>query len=425
MGILLLTAATSAQQPVVVDWITKTLGDHPTTVDRDTNVVIRVENVNDVLYKYSINLTGTQRDNFDFQAISQAITGAKSQGESPGCEQPAKDLGDSSKALSDAVQALKKLPETGTGCSASSPCHYTVDQTNAKWDSDVSPKLKATKDGLERFKVVCRDPQYVEVTRQVQAIVNNADDLYTRLSAKEHVVTKQDVLKPDVDYKLIIAETYNDVAVKNQTATLDLKPANNRLTLSGGVLFTEVQNRSYSTVAAPLPSGSGTQNVLSISGLSKFTPAAIALLNYQIPKLDWDTFGITFSSGPTFRFGSQSNTTIFGYFVGAGVHLYHRVYITPGMNLGQFADFPSGYSHAGQPVPSGSATLTPVTRWTWRFSIGVSYKAKDFSSFGLSGSVKPAAAGAGQTPAQSGTNQKPAKPSNSGNANDSSTTPKT
>ena len=98
MGILLLTAATSAQQPVVVDWITKTLGDHPTTVDRDTNVVIRVENVNDVLYKYSINLTGTQRDNFDFQAISQAITGAKSQGESPGCEQPAKDLGDSSKA---------------------------------------------------------------------------------------------------------------------------------------------------------------------------------------------------------------------------------------------------------------------------------------------------------------------------------------
>jgi hypothetical protein len=36
---------------------------------------------------------------------------------------------------------------------------------------------------------------------------------------------------------------------------------------------------------------------------------------------------------------------------------------------------------AGQTIPSGFGELIPKKRWTVRFAVGVSFKAKDFSAF--------------------------------------------
>jgi hypothetical protein len=153
--------------------------------------------------------------------------------------------------------------------------------------------------------------------------------------------------------------------------------------------LSEVQNRSYPVQAIPNAGGTGTLNILTVDGASKFSPTAIALLNYEIPKADWETIGFAISTGPAFRLGSKSDTSTFGYFAGVGVHLYHRFYIAPGFHLGQYADFPAGFSQPGQAVPSGLGTPTATKRWTLRFGFALTIKAKDFSQFGLSGKVVP------------------------------------
>jgi hypothetical protein len=176
---------------------------------------------------------------------------------------------------------------------------------------------------------------------------------------------------------------------------VDLSPSNHRLTLSAGALFSEIQNRAYTSVSAPAASGTATMNVLSVSGISRFNPTAVALMNYEIPQLDWERVGFALSTGPVFRLGSKSDASSFGYFAGVSVHLFHRFYFTPGFHFGQFADFPAGFSQVNQTVPSGLSAPTAVTRWTWRFGFGLTYKAKDFSQFGLSGSVTPSTAKTG------------------------------
>src|SRR6266571_2023102 len=86
-AVLLCALPAACQQPVVVDWETKSLREHPSVVDHDTQVVIRVENVNDVMFTYSISLQGTPRQNYDFSAIEKAFALAgKGAGEAPACK---------------------------------------------------------------------------------------------------------------------------------------------------------------------------------------------------------------------------------------------------------------------------------------------------------------------------------------------------
>ena len=77
----------------------------------------------------------------------------------------------------------------------------------------------------------------------------------------------------------------------------------------------------------------------------------------------------------------------FGFFTGISGHLYHRFYVTPGIHFGQFADFPVGFGN-GSTVPENFGELNPVKRWTARFGLAITFKAKDFSSLGSSGKPK-------------------------------------
>jgi hypothetical protein len=148
------------------------------------------------------------------------------------------------------------------------------------------------------------------------------------------------------------------------------------LTLSGGVLFSELQNRSYIQRQVPATSGTGTMNVLGVDGLSGPTPLLLGLLNYKIPYLDFAKWCVSVSSGPAIRLGAKSRTSSFGYFGGISIHLWHRLFITPGIHVGNFADYPTGLT-MNQTIPANFGQLTPVNRWSARFAIGLTYRTID------------------------------------------------
>jgi hypothetical protein len=182
-----------------------------------------------------------------------------------------------------------------------------------------------------------------------------------------------------------VKELFHGVQTVKPTLSVTFAPGNDQLTLSAGALFSNLPSRSYSIVNTPAADGS-TSNKLQVSGDGVFAPYLLGLLNYEIPHMSKPNLGFALSSGPVLRVGSSSDTSSFGYFVGGSFHLYHRFYISPGIHIGEYADYPPGFSSAGQTVPSGITTLTPTKKWLVRFSFGVTYQAKDFSTVG----IKPA-----------------------------------
>jgi hypothetical protein len=387
-------------QEVVVDWASKKVTSQPSTVEKATKATVRIDNVNDLMFTYSISYQLKPAEISDFDSIAKAfsIAGKAAAGEAVACDFSV--VLASMKAFSDAEDAFHNLPATNKGCSESKPCNITLQQAQDAWQQSVQPKLVSAQNELADFIKACPSNNYQQA---IKAANDSIDQAVASVNGP-HSIQKANAIElaPDNVTSLGIDQLWKDIPTTDGSYSVDLKPSNNRLNLSAGALFSEVQNRSY--LVRTIPTGTGTTNVLSVDGISTFSPTAVALLNYEIPHLDWERFGFAVSTGPVFRLGSKSDTSSFGYFAGVSMHLFHRFYITPGYHLGQYADFPAGFSQPNQVVPPGFATPTPVTRWTWRFGFALSYKAKDFSQFGLSGSVNqsssPSASKAGATPAK-------------------------
>jgi hypothetical protein len=62
-------------------------------------------------------------------------------------------------------------------------------------------------------------------------------------------------------------------------------------------------------------------------------------------------------------------------FAGLSFHLWKYMYLTGGVHIGDFADFPAGFTHAGQDIPASfTGNLTPTTRTTARFAFAITFK---------------------------------------------------
>jgi hypothetical protein len=114
-----------------------------------------------------------------------------------------------------------------------------------------------------------------------------------------------------------------------------------------------------------------------------------ALLNYQLPVFtSWrwmrDSGGFAISTGPVYQFGGSPGVSRLGYFGGISFHLFNRFYLTPGVHLGEFADFPLG-TCGGCALPD-NFTITPVKRWTAKFAFGITYRTNSFRSSQAAGS---------------------------------------
>jgi hypothetical protein len=404
-------------QTVVVDWVGKTLVSSPAKINQKTSAQIEVQNVNDVLYKYSVQVAATPRVDDDFSTIAQAFVPGKAAGE--GAPDPCTDLvkavQNAATALGTAVTAFYQTPVTGAKCSKSAPCSIDIADTRTAWTSGITPQSTSATNALTALQAVpiCKKTYSNEIT-SLQTALTDVNDKHDYLFADNHSVLSQTTLDPDTDYTINVKEMYlgagSSTGTQTTAPTLSIKfsPATDRLTLSAGVLLSEIQNRGYSSQAEPNSTNSGTQNVLVVSGISTFSPLALGLLNYEIPsfkKLSFgnDNIGLAVSTGPVLRIGTKSDSASFGYFAGVSVHMYHRFYISPGVHFGQFADFPPGFTKAGQLIPTGLGTPTAVNRYTARFSFGITYKTKDFSGLGLTASAKA-------TPSTTASPTKPATP---------------
>jgi hypothetical protein len=137
--------------------------------------------------------------------------------------------------------------------------------------------------------------------------------------------------------------------------------------------------RSYSSVTAPDPADpTKTNNVLSVDGGGGARPALAALLNYHIPSLSTRRVGLAVSAGPLFDIANgKADTSHFGFFGGPSLHLWNRLYLTPGIHFGEFADLPLGFSQAGQPIPTGMGTPAARKRYTAHFAFGITFKASE------------------------------------------------
>jgi hypothetical protein len=388
-------------QEVAVDWAAKKITSQPSFVEKATKADVRIENVNDLMFTYSVSFQLKPLPISDFDTIAKAFSiaggAAKAAGESATTDCDIKNLLAAVKAMSDAEAALVRQPATNSGCSETKPCNISLQAALNLWDQSVRPKISAAQAELDKFATACTSANF-------EVAIKTAKDSIAQVQtfvAGPHTIVKSKAIElvPDNATSLEVNQLWQGKITTDGSYSVDLQPANHRLTLSAGALFSEVQNRSYAVRA--IPNGTGTNNVLAVDGLSRFSPTAAALLNYEIPKADWEPFGFAVSTGPVFRLGGKSDASSFGYFAGISAHLFHRFYVTPGFHLGEFADFPAGFTQPNQVVPSGLGTPTPVKRWTWRFGFALTYKAKDFGQFGLSGSVNQSTQGKASTSGKS------------------------
>jgi hypothetical protein len=233
-----------------------------------------------------------------------------------------------------------------------------------------------------------------------QWITTNASntDWLARL-AGNHQYSLDAVLQPLNDYTIHLREMTNDgdhpptltsaCLDSNHAANecqIQYKPQSTLLTTSGGYLLSELQSRSYQRQNIP----NSTDAVIIANGTGAVSSLLTALVNVKLPcpgnrffkalsigclTDNDDQFGWAFSAGPALRLSGDNTVSRVGLFGGVSLHLWRYLYATPGFHVGEFADFPAGFTAPGQVVPASfTGNLTPVSRTSVRFAVAVTYK---------------------------------------------------
>ena len=382
--LLLVFASCSPGQEIILDWKTRTVLSSPPEISKGATVKVTVRNVNSILYDYKVDVQlQTETPNDDLaQLVNLLPTAAPPAAapvdlKNPTCAETAGLAVPLLKRIGDVLRTNPSLnPESG-GQYKSIPLADSYDA----WKKQVEPHLTVLRAYVTTLSETrcTSDPAAVSFFRDFyNPVKNKLDDLQKRVDS-DHTAQGQataDKSGDTVGADVIVTETFNQVHQTNQW--IKSFKFSSVLTLSGGVLLSSLENRSY--VRQQVPSASGTTNALGVENGGKPTVYLMGLLNYRIPYLDSGKAGFAVSTGPVLRLGStKSDVSSFGYFAGISGHLWRRFYVTPGVHIGEFADFPAGLT-VGQPVPSSVAEITPVKRWTVRFAIGISYKTNDLGS---------------------------------------------
>jgi hypothetical protein len=350
--------------------------------------------------------------------------------------------------LNDAIQTLTKL---SIGASSAKPTPLPTGRAPSCPDlRDVTQKATALKQALAvmvpgkdssgkvayiPLQETQKDWQAVpgafsDLERSVRALVGNLPDNpdqgceavlqqaestilddYPKLRAQYKDLSER-LARPDVQYlerpveatasvDLVATPSYAGTA--DGSKTFHFEPSFGILSSSAGFLLTELPARSYSSATAPNPSDpTMTQNVLKVDSGAGIRPALIVLLTGNIPQLNRRNFGLGVSAGPVFDISNgKADTSRFGVFGGISVRLTPWIFLTPGVHVGEFADFPPGFTHPGQVIPPNTGTPAATKRYTARFAFAVTFKLKDLGASTASNQTKPQAAGPPQPAAGS------------------------
>lgn len=371
-----LSATTIASaQTVEYDWnsTSKTPESYP-QIRRKQRVTFRIKNVNDILFSYRLEVTQTPIEPDDFALISKLLFPAPGNKALNACSNAVDVANAKLQAAADEISADPKLP---VGYAKSST-HSSIplNDSIAAWHSH-GKAIAEVKTYVEKATNACGGDPGVELLNAYAAFEKSVESIDALVNSP-HVFIDTYELSPGNNVSATVFELFKKETISSKTFSF---PGTDILTLSAGALFTSIPDRSYQTRKTP----DSTQNVLAVEGNSRFTPGVVALLNYSLGPLhlDGETTGLALSAGPVVRFGTQSNSSTLGFFAGISGHLYHRIYFTPGIHFGQFADFPVGF-HNGSTIPANFGELTPLKRWTGRFGFAITFKAKDFSGLGQS-----------------------------------------
>jgi hypothetical protein len=204
-------------------------------------------------------------------------------------------------------------------------------------------------------------------------------DLSKRLSGPD-VVYYERPLENTVPADLVSTPSYSGTSAASKTFHFDASFG--ILSSSAGFLLTQLPARSYSSATAPDPNDpTKTQNVLKLDYGAGTRPALTVLLTGNVPHFNTRNYGLGVSAGPVFDISNgKADTSRFGFFGGLSLRLTPWIYLTPGVHVGEFADFPPGFTHAGQVVPPNTGTPTATKRYSARFAFAITFKLKDLGA---------------------------------------------
>jgi hypothetical protein len=376
----MLAVAPTHAQDVVVDWSKRTVVNSALEIQKGQPLKVQVINVNDVLYEYDVGVQVTTDSSDDFALLGNLLTNlpAPPKGLAPDiCVEALKDASTKAKKINTELEAPGKAfnPEDKPG-------HYisiALAATLQDWNSTVFPAYKALQTDVDTL-TKCSDESSTEfVNKTYPPIKNLLGAIQKKVEGKHTAEGQAPASTGDVVSAIITvsekwkgSETFKDQNQPTASPSAVTVRFSSILRLSAGALFSQLQDRSY--VSRTIPSGAGTANVLGANGNSTLTPYLVGLLNYKLPIPEVKQFNFWLASGPTLRVtNSGSNSSAFGYFGGVSVSLWNRLFITPGIHFGQFADVPTGLS-IGQTIPTNFGQLQPVNRWTARFGFSITYK---------------------------------------------------
>src|SRR5487761_202243 len=369
-ALLLCGTAAQAQQKVILSWISKKALGAPISVNGPTQVEIVVTGVNDILYSYEGSITATPVQ------LSNIGGGGAGFQERIAC--PAQNLVNLIQKNWESWQVNPLVDERKQVTAGGPPNSVSVQTTEAFYKQNVEAL----------YKKAAAKPRIGACTGW-QELTQRYRDWEERLKSR-HTYTIDATLEPLNNYTIHIREYYADensqqrltnACMQNGTAsecTIDYEPKNDILTASGGYLISELQARSYNRANVP----GSTDAVLQVGGTGRVSSVLAALINVKLPCFwgtswgrfvppcspDGNEWGWALSVGPALQLGGSGQATKAGLFGGISLHLWKYVYVTPGIHVGDFADFPGGFTKPGQDIPSSfTSPLTAETRTSARF----------------------------------------------------------
>ena len=375
----------------------------PEYLGRSRAVEVRIDNVNDILYNYEVKVESSQladqlADDFSLLPLPSSSEKFQALKTKNNCSQDLKAALSDFNVIKDAFDTCADLTPAKVGDKYVS---IKLRRTKVAWgkfyDSQKT-KIKKVKETVEEIRSKFKASSCAVFTdddltnwEQLQEQLDKLLEWEKAVERPHKINGPTTLMRPGFLYNFQIIERYKN------TLTLDgLKQfpcqVSSPLTLSAGTLISTLRVQSFHTVQVPkVDPESGlvsdeTFSALALDGGSAVSPHAMALLNYKIPVLRNKPYGFSVSSGPVFRLAGETDASAVGYFAGISVNLWDRFFLTPGVHIGEFSDFPIGFTE-GSFVPPNFGTLSPPTRWTGRFGIGLTYRTNVFRGADIKGTA--------------------------------------
>ena len=355
-------------------------------------VAVRIDNLNDILYSYEVKVESSRLRNQgadDFSHLPSQFTpdttkGAARKSRPPSCSTKLT----TALAKFNAIKAeFDKYTDLNPAKVGNKYVSIKLGRTITAWEKFFGAQhaaIASVRSAVDHIQSNCPPFANDDLTNwsQLQEQLAKLLDWEAAVTRPHQMDGPTTLMRPGVLYKFQVVERYKN------SLTLDgskqfLCQVSSPLTLSAGTLISKLSAQSFRTVQVPkvdpetgLASGE-TFSALALDGGSAVSPHAMALLNYKIPVLRNKPYGFSVSSGPVFRLAGATDASAVGYFGGISVNLWDRFFLTPGVHIGEFSDFPIGFTE-GSFVPPNFGTLSPTKRWTARFGIGITYRTNAF-----------------------------------------------